>query len=414
LLHPIAINRLLIHSNFTITTTKNTLKSKKKRQSQKMTDTDANANNSQSQPPMDTQNVEKEKVFIASDGTVCVSKNQLKKYNKKLQTEKKKRNKKANQPKTNISEKNLSPNQYFEIRQQMVANCEKNNINVYPHKFVVTSSVPQYLITYANLETQEQLNQLNVSVAGRVMNIRRAGGKLRFYDIQGDGSSMQVVANAADFKPSSASASASTTKKPSSVVNAFKLQHVNIRRGDIIGVQGFPGKTRAGELSIFARNTLLLAPCLRMMPSIKHGHALTDKETRYRQRYLDLILRAKTREIFYTRSKIINYIRRFLDARGFLEVETPQLNQMAGGAAAKPFKTWHNDLGVPMYLRIAPELYLKELIIGGLDRVYEIGRQFRNEGIDMTHNPEFTTCEFYAAYWDYQDLMKVTEEMIAG
>jgi len=158
----------------------------------------------------------------------------------------------------------------------------------------------------------------------------------------------------------------------------------------------------------------LLSPCLRMLPSNVHGHGLTSQETRYRQRYLDLILREKTREIFCVRARIISYIRRFLDSRGFLEVETPMLNQMAGGAAAKPFETWHNELGIPMFLRIAPELYLKELIVGGLDRVYEIGRQFRNEGIDMTHNPEFTTCEFYCAYWDYNDLMDVTEQMLSG
>ncbi|EKG12793.1 Lysyl-tRNA synthetase class II [Macrophomina phaseolina MS6] len=197
----------------------------------------------------------------------------------------------------------------------------------------------------------------------------------------------------------------------------FQKQHENLRRGDIVGIVGFPGRTNPknraeGELSIFAKEVILLAPCLHQLPGEHYG--FKDKEQRHRRRYLDLIMNDSTRQTFITRSRMITFIRKFFDERDFIEVETPMMNMIAGGATAKPFKTYHNDLKLDMFMRIAPELYLKQLIVGGMERVYEIGRQFRNEDIDLTHNPEFTTCEFYQAFADMYDIMDMTEELVSS
>lgn len=197
----------------------------------------------------------------------------------------------------------------------------------------------------------------------------------------------------------------------------FSEQHEYLRRGDVIGIVGFPGRTNpknraVGELSIFAREVVLLTPCLHMMPTEHFG--FKDQEQRYRRRHLDLIMNNDVRQTFIQRGRIIEHVRRYLTDREFLEVETPMMNQIAGGATAKPFKTFHNAYDQELFMRVAPELYLKQLVVGGLERVFEIGKQFRNEDADLTHNPEFTTCEFYMAYADVYDLMDMTEELVSG
>jgi|EP00161_Ancyromonas_sigmoides_P018444 lysyl-tRNA synthetase class 2 len=286
---------------------------------------------------------------------------------------------------------------YYTARCAAVAHAEAEGQSMYPHKFHVTHGVAAYVAMASSLEmeagAQLEDHAEPISLAGRIMLKRSAGSKLVFITLQGDGQHVQLVGEIGLMGEDNF---ASTRE---------------IYRGDIVGVEGFPGRTKKGELSLFLRRLVILAPCVRTLPEKHKG--LEDMETRYRQRYLDLATDLDSREVFVKRSKILSTIRRAYEALDFVEVETPMLSTEAGGATAKPFNTHLNDLHLDLTLRIAPELHLKKLIVGGLERVYEIGRVFRNEGMDLTHNPEFTLLESYAAYWDYNDLMEFTEKLLS-
>src|SRR4029078_1457550 len=253
-------------------------------------------------------------------------------------------------------------------------------------------SIRQVLREYS-AKTGEELeaSRVNVRVAGRIMAIRLMG-KAGFAHLQQNGARLQIY-----------------VKKDAVGEKAFELYKL-LDLGDHVGVKGYLFRTRTGELSVHVEEITFLSKDLLPLPEKWHG--LTDVELRYRQRYVDLFMNPEVREAFLKRAKLVQSMRRFLDAQGFIEVETPMMQPIAGGAVAKPFITHHNTLDIDLYLRIAPELYLKRLTVGGFDRVYEINRNFRNEGISTRHNPEFTMLEFYQAYTDYRGVMDLTQKLI--
>jgi lysyl-tRNA synthetase class 2 len=278
-------------------------------------------------------------------------------------------------------------------RRANMAALARLDVPAYPHRFERTDAISA-LVQAHGARAGDELEQSRVqtTTAGRILAVR-SFGKASFLVISDGRSRIQVYVR--------------KDALPARDFEVFRLLDL----GDHIGVEGHLFRTKTNELTIWASRVEFLGKCHLPLPEKWHG--LTDVETRYRQRYVDLIVNPDVRHVFEVRARVLRAIRRFLDERDYLEVETPVMQPIAGGALAKPFVTHHNALGMDLYLRIAPELYLKRLVVGGMERVYEIARNFRNEGISTQHNPEFTMLEFYQAYSDYQDLMTMTEEMLA-
>jgi len=280
----------------------------------------------------------------------------------------------------------------YKLRLEKLKQIEALGQQAYPRKYDFTHTIPQILADYSE-KTAEQLEnpRVNVRIAGRIMAIRLMG-KAGFAHLQQGGQRLQIY-----------------VKKDAVGDKGFELYKL-LDLGDHTGVAGYLFRTRTGELSVHVDQITFLSKDLLPLPEKWHG--LTDVELRYRQRYLDLIMNPEVREVFLKRSRLVQSLRRSLEAHGFIEVETPMMQPIAGGAVARPFVTHHNTLDMNLFLRIAPELYLKRLTVGGLDRVYEINRSFRNEGLGWRWNPEFTMLEFYQAYADFRDVMELTQQLI--
>lgn len=281
--------------------------------------------------------------------------------------------------------------EFLRQRHERLSQIRGLGFEPYGQAFEYTHTIPQILAEYSSKSAEELASPVHVRIAGRVQTVRRMG-KAGFLHLLQNGKKLQIY-----------------VKKDAVPESAYKLYEI-LDAGDIIGVTGYLFRTKTGELSIHVEDLVLLSKIMLPLPEKWHG--LEDIETRYRQRYLDLIANPEVRDVFVARSKIIRSFQRQLDSRGFLEVETPMMQSLYGGATARPFITHHNTLDIDLYLRIAPELYLKRLLVGGIERVYEINRNFRNEGISTRHNPEFTMLEFYQAYADYRAMMQLSKELL--
>lgn len=279
----------------------------------------------------------------------------------------------------------------IQVRRAKLDEFRARGINPYLNRFKVSANIGNIIRDYSP-SSKEELDQkvIEVTIAGRIMT-RRKHGKTTFCNIRDGFGEIQIYVKKDDIG-----------EEPYDLFEKFDI-------GDFIGVTGKISRTKMGELTLFSREVKLLTKSLLPLPEKWHG--LKDVELRYRQRYVDLIANPEVKKVFVYRSKIIHAIRQFLTERDYLEVETPMMQPIPGGATARPFKTFHNALDMELYLRVAPELFLKRLVVGGMDRVFEINRNFRNEGISTEHNPEFTMLEFYTAYADYRDLMDLTEEL---
>jgi lysyl-tRNA synthetase class 2 len=300
--------------------------------------------------------------------------------------------------KSSTKKENVDQSQELKISDQEIARKDKmerlaqENIDLFPHKVESTHSVYEIVEAFSSLASEKiEKKKEKVIVPGRVTSIRKMG-RATFFHIVDSRSRLQVYLR--------------EDKVGKKNYTLFSLIDI----GDIISVEGVLFKTKTGELSVLAESFTFLAKCLHPLPEKWHG--LQDVEIRYRKRYLDLIMNPEQRDVFRLRSELIAYTRKFFDEKGYIEVETPMMQPIPGGALARPFKTFHNALSMDLYLRIAPELYLKRLTVGGFEKVYEINRNFRNEGVSSEHNPEFTMLEFYEAYSDYNDMMELTEELV--
>ena len=281
--------------------------------------------------------------------------------------------------------------------------------------FDATHSIASFVTDWSHLDKKARVEGEDVAVAGRIVSKRELSAKLYFLDVVQGGKRVQIMSERQHWAEAGSE-------------DTFRATHQSLRRGDIIGVRGFPGKSARGELSVIPRGLSVLAPCLRPLPTEREG--LVDPELRFGRRHLDLLVNPASLETLRTRSRVTRFIRDFFHGEGFEEVETPTLWPNASGASAAPFVTerasvsdgsggdstgsGNGDGGRELFLRIAPELFLKQLVIGGMDKVFELGKVFRNEGVTPRHNPEFTMCEAYAAYWDRDDLMAMTERLLSA